>query len=205
MNFLQKILKPGKTDPFGIDTAVDGLRQLSSRLADEKSKLECEKNKLRDAALDAPDGDLDEMPVIRQKARIEALEMAYQRALDEAAKQIQGQMPEISKEISGLESEKAKLDRKRDEEALTALRDFLRLSGGRVADLPRAGHGGTLHIPGTLAMTAEDVQAFLGDIPGGDPAPTTISEKIDGIRQRIHKLTMVRHLGPRTGLESLAG
>ena len=38
MNFLQKLLNPNPpADPFGIDRAVDGIRQLRKRVEDEKN------------------------------------------------------------------------------------------------------------------------------------------------------------------------
>ena len=207
MNFIEKILKPTpKADPFGIDSAVDGIRQLRTRLAEETAKLSAERDKLRDAALDDPAGDLDESAVVRQAARVEALGSAIKKATDQAAKALEARKPEIEKRVEALESKRRDLGRERDLEYLKAVREFIVTTGGGVADMPRKGHGGVIRIPATIAMELSDVESILKPLPApGQPAATETSKKLDALAAELSKLTTLRHFGGQRGLETLAG
>ena len=203
MNFLEKLLKATGKDPFGIDASILGIRQLTARVATETEKLADLQAKLRDEALSDPSAEIDELPVIRQQTRIKVFESALKRAVDEAGRGLDAQMESIKQGITDLETKQKAIKRQRDEETLRAIRTFMQATGARLVDMPRVGHGGAIQIPSTHEMTETEVKEYFSEIP--KPEQTPVAKKLDDVISNLRKLQMVKHLGGRKGIESLAG
>ncbi len=204
MTFLQKILKTSKNDALGINSAADGLRQLKVRLASEQAKLEAEKDRLRDVALDSADGEIDELPLLRQRARVKAFESAYEKALNEAGTGLNARTAEIDSTIADLEKQQIDLRVKRDLELLKLVGEFVAASGGRVINAPRLGHGGSIAIPATQALDLDEVSDQMKSMPApGNPTPTKTLTQVAEVTAELQKLKMLRHLGAKNGLEAL--
>lgn len=204
MNFLEKLLKPTTKDQFGIDASIIGIRQLTARVATEQAKLADLQVKIRDEALADPDGEIDELPVVRQQTRIKVYEAALERAVDEAGRALDQQMESIKKGIADLKAKQSAIHRQRDEETLRAIRTFMEQTGARLTQAPKPGVGGTIKIQSTYAMTESEVKAFFDGVPA-EPKPSEIHRKLTDVISRLRKLEMVAHLGGRKGIESLSG
>jgi len=201
MNFLQKILNPTKNDPFGIDSSLDGIRQLKQRLENENRKLVDLTEKLRDAALDDPAGEVDEMPIVRQREKIKVFEQALEKGLEETGSALNGRMDQIKTAIVDLEDQRQAILRKRDAELLKSIAWLVRATGGRITALPRKGRGGTIAVPAVAAMTAAEVAEHLKDLQPAEPSK--VSKDLAVVVEKLKKLTTLRHFGGKVGLETL--
>ena len=203
MDFLQKLLKPTSKDKFGIDASITGIRQLTARVTTETDKLADLQTKLRDEALADPAAEIDELPVVRQQTRIKVFEAALARAVAEAGKGLDAQMESIKKGIDDLKTKQSAIRRERDEETLRAIKDFIQATGARLTQPPKVGVGGVIQIQSTYEMDENEVAEFFKGT--GEPKQSEIAKKLDDVVANLRKLQMVKHLGGRKGLESLAG
>jgi hypothetical protein len=204
MNFLEKLMKTGKTDKFGIDAKVDGIRQLRSRLDAETQKLKSLKDGLRDAALENPEAQIDEMPVIRQREKIAIFESALEQAKQSAATELNAKSQEIKQAIATLEDEQRVLRRQRDLESLMAVKQFCVDTGAQLTQPPRKGVGGIIRVVATSEMDESEVNEFFEGLKP-KPVETETTKKLNQLIADLHKLQMVARLGSLKGLESLAG
>lgn len=207
MSFIGQLLNPvKKNDLFGIDSAVDGIQLLKKRLSDENLKLQVEQEKIRDAVLDDPGGDIDEMPICRQQERIKVFESALEEAFAKAAAKIQARMPEIKAKISDLEGKQDGVRRKLEEENLLAIVAFVKSTGARVVEMPRRGRAGIIQVAGVKALTNDEAAEILKDLPApGHKQPTEKSKEFDAIADQLRRLNALDYLGARRGLEALVG
>ena len=203
MKFLD-LLKPRKTDEFGIDAATTAIRQLKDRLTAETTKLEALKAAARDAVLDG--SDFDEEAILRQEKRIEITRSAVEKAITDASSHINSVLPKIKEKITSLESEKTALGRSVDLEMLGLIKSFVLAVGGHIEDMPRRGHGGRITLPGCLATDLEEVQKYFADLPqAGNPASTEARSKMTSKAKELERLSTITYLQGRAGLEALIG
>ena len=149
MEFFKRFMN-GTGDDFGIDGLVAGIQSVKSRLEAEQAKLKQARDDLRDNAMD--DGDMDEGPVLRAQARVDALVSALEKARSDANSLLNKQRPQIEAKIADLEKKKMELLERRDREWLAILVAFLRDTGAVIQEAPRKGSGGYIRVPSTAVL-----------------------------------------------------